>query len=353
MGGGGAERQLAYLATELPRLGWNVHVALLQRGSNWARLEASGARIHQLDAWNGYDPRLFLRLRSLMAALRPDIVQVWLPQMEVHGGLAALFSQRPFVLCERSAAAYRPGLKYQLRLRMARRASAIVSNSAGGGAHWCEELGDDVRRYVIPNGVPLQEIAEAAAMPLPGIDGHLDAPLILFAGRFERVKNIDTLLRALSILLGRRRVRVLCCGEGALRGQLDRWARDQPDGRAIVTGYQPQLWGLMKRATVVVSPSWFEGRPNVVLEAMACGVPLVVSDIPAHRELLDESSAMFVPPASGAGLARAIETLIDDQAGARARAAMARQRAASFELSTVARQYADMYHEILAGDGAR
>ena len=47
----------------------------------------------------------------------------------------------------------------------------------------------------------------------------------------------------------------------------------------------------MKSAAALVSPAIFEGSPNVVLEGMACGVPLVVSDIPEHRELLEDSAA--------------------------------------------------------------
>ena len=64
--------------------------------------------------------------------------------------------------------------------------------------------------------------------------------------------------------------------------------------RVRLVGFVPDAWAWMKRASVLVSPSLFEGHPNVVLEAAACGCPLVVSDIPAHREFLDGENAVLV-----------------------------------------------------------
>jgi glycosyl transferase family 4 len=94
MGGGGAERQLTYLAAELVRIGWRVHVAVTRRGPNWARLERSGAIIHEVPARGSYDARVFLRLRRLIADIKPDVVQVWLLQLEILGGLAASAGRR-------------------------------------------------------------------------------------------------------------------------------------------------------------------------------------------------------------------------------------------------------------------
>ncbi len=60
------------------------------------------------------------------------------------------------------------------------------------------------------------------------------------------------------------------------------------------------VWALMKKASVFVSLSAYEGCPNTVMEAMACGCPIIVSDIPEHREILDEQSALFVTRKFGA-----------------------------------------------------
>jgi glycosyltransferase involved in cell wall biosynthesis len=350
MGGGGAERQLTYLARGLADLGWRVHVALLRGGPNMARLEASGATIHTMGARSGYDPRLFVGLWSLTGRIGPAILQVWLPQMELHGGLAALTRGIPWVFSERaSAGAYPHGLKRRLRVAMARRSNAIVSNSSTGASHWRDELGNRVRRYVIPNAVPVREIAET-----PPDEAHRTSePLVLFAGRFEAQKNIGTLLDAIDLVRARRQLRVMCCGDGPLRSQIDAWIeRRGTEGTVRVAGYVAELWPVMKCAAMVVSPSLFEGNPNVVLEAMAAGVPLVVSDIAEHRELLDDASAHFVPARSAAALASAIDDVLARPDEARARAVRAMSRVAQYGLPVVARQYDAMYQEILSRPAA-
>jgi glycosyltransferase involved in cell wall biosynthesis len=124
------------------------------------------------------------------------------------------------------------------------------------------------------------------------------------------------------------------------------------ESRIDLRGYAPELWSLMKQATVFVSPSLFEGSPNVVLEAMACGVPLVVSDIPEHRELVDESSAQLVSPKSAPELAGAIEDVLGEPGPAAARAHLARERATQYGMPAIARRYDEMYHEVLSGQRA-
>ena len=104
MAGGGAERQLTYLARELATLGWDVHVALIRRGPNWLRLRESGATIHEVASSGSYDARKLQRLRRVIGAVQPDLIQVWLLQMEVFGGLAAMTTRTPWIFSERASA---------------------------------------------------------------------------------------------------------------------------------------------------------------------------------------------------------------------------------------------------------
>ena len=173
-------------------------------------------------------------------------------------------------------------------------------------------------------------------------------PIILNAGRFEPQKNLETFVRAMRLVGAERSVQALCCGDGSLRNRVERLIADEGLGSVIrLERYVTNLWGVMKRADAVVSTSLFEGSPNVVLEAMACACPLVVSDIPEHRELLDEETAIFVDPHGPRSVAEGILQVLSDRPAAARRAAAAQVRGERYSLASVARQYKDLYRELL------
>ena len=350
MAGGGAERQLTYLASEHVRAGWDVHVALIHAGPNFARLEKTGASIHRIHVLGNHDPFILWRLMQLVRRVQPDVVQCWLLQMEVFGGMAASLSGTPWVFSERSAPeAYPPGFKNWLRVKVASWATAIVSNSSIGDEYWRTRAAAGVKRVVIPNGLPLAEIASAPMVARDPIERPVAGALVLAAGRFESEKNLATLVRAIHLVPQTREMLALLCGDGSLRMAMGQMITNEGlDHRIRLSPFASDLWGLMKRADVLVSPSLFEGSPNVVLEAMACGCPLIVSDIPAHREILDDESAVFVNPTSPWQLAAAIDETLGDPVGRVRRARAAQERVQRHSLAVVAQQFADVYREVSA-----
>jgi glycosyltransferase involved in cell wall biosynthesis len=347
MEGGGAERQLTYLVGELHQLGVDVHVALVSRGPNWARLIATGATVHEMRARGPHDPFLFAQLFRTMRTVDPDLVQVWLRQMDVLGGLAAFALRKPLILTERtSRAAYPASVKHAARICIGRFASAIVANSEEGDRYWQGRANRRAPRYIIPNAIPVSEIAMAPPANEIVPPGR---KLVLFAGRLEPEKNIDTLLAALLLVLQHADFDAVFCGVGTLKPRIVEWIEDNRLAtRVRLIGYSPVLWGLMKRASVLISPSMFEGTPNVVLEAMACRCPLVLSDIPEHRALVDESTAILANPTSPVELASAIGTVLRNPDAAHARAEAAFSRVERFSPALIAQRYLDVYRTVLA-----
>lgn len=347
MDGGGAQIQLALLARRLIQSGHQVHVGILDRGLVFARLEESGVTIHQIDSSGNYDPFVVFGLMRLVKSLRPDLVHTWLTRMDVLGGAVALACDRPWVLSERASAPYyAKSLKNWARCQIAKRASAIVSNSVAGDSYWKAVVGEKVQRFVVPNGVPLDDIDRASGTSsIPQATG----PLVLYAGRFVAQKNVLGLVTALREVMDRSDAIAILCGEGALKldveQAIDRYALSN---RVQVAGYQHDIWSLMKRASVFVSVSLFEGHPNTVLEAMACGCPLVVSDIPEHREFLTESHAWIVNPHDPARIADAICQALTDPPEAQRRATAARTKVQEYSVSAAARRYEDVYRAVLS-----
>lgn len=349
LGNGGAERQLSYLGAQLSRMGHEVHVASSRGGTNLERFRAAGVEWHQLGGVCNRDPAIFFRLVRLMRKLRPDVVQTILTPMDIFGGAAALSTGTPWILKESSSAAlYGPGLRDRLRIALGRRARSIVANSAGGASYW-RSVGA-APLCVIPNGAPLEEIEEAVpGLPADQIlGGH--TRVLLFAGRLDAGKNVDNLIIALSRLADQLDFVAFICGDGPRRPRLERLAQDLGLAhRLIFTGYVSNLWTLMKRADAIVSLSRFEGCPNVVMEAMACGCPLVVSDIPAHREILDDSSALFVDPEEPLQAARAIMEILQCPVRSTERARAAQAKATQWAVEATSRQYERVYLRLLSG----
>ncbi|MDP1537827.1 MAG: glycosyltransferase [Burkholderiales bacterium] len=344
--GGGAERQLSLLAPELCRLGVDTHVAYVHPGVNLAPLLASPVNLHPLACSGNHDPRILLKLLRLIRDCRPDVVQTWLPQMDILAGVAAKLTATPFVLSERSSAmAYGSGWKNRLRKLVGHRSTAVVANSQSGVDYWGRQNGT---RRVIRNGLALQAIRSATPAQPETLGLPADARIVLFAGRLNAEKNVATLLQALEVVLERRpECAAVLFGQGPLHAPL-RAQVEAMRGRKRVrlADFTPDLWRWMRRASAFVSVSHFEGNPNTVLEAMAIGCPLVVSAIAQHREILDDTMARFCNPASSDDIAGAIDGVLSAPEQATKRAAAAIEAANAWSVERAARDYLDLYQEL-------
>ena len=174
LGGGGAERQLALLIPALQALGWNNHVAFARAGVNLEAIVNAGVPVTQVGPGAVGSIRTLLQVYRLVGRTRPQIVQTWLPHMDIVGGLAAKAHRARWVLSERtSSAAYDGSLGYRLREWLGRGADCVVANSDAGARLW-EELAPELRRITIPNAVPYDRIRVRTAAvrlqsPNPGL----------------------------------------------------------------------------------------------------------------------------------------------------------------------------------------
>jgi glycosyltransferase involved in cell wall biosynthesis len=348
---GGAERQLVYLATHWARTGREIHVAYLAGTPVPDGIVESGVHLHPISHASNYDPLLLGRLVRLIRRLRPDIVHTWLLQMDILGGVAALLTNTPWLLREPANAVFwTGGVKTRLRRWLGARADAIVSNSAGGDAYWAD-VNPAVQRFIIGNVVPVDEILAIPKAPAGSFGFSDGRPVIMSAGRLEEQKNFDVMIKGLTKVIDQVGAGAVIFGEGSLRDHLEALVHDcGMKGRILLPGAVPSIWGALKSARIFVSLSRYEGHPNVVLEAMACGCPLVVSDIPSHREFLDETTAVFVEQYEDPGaLAAAVLKVLGDGEGAlaRSRAAFARLDR-GYSVATISGKYAAAYETVVA-----
>ena len=229
---------------------------------------------------------------------------------------------------------YRRGLLptvYQQRLAALQHEAALII---------C--VSDFIRDRLLARGFPPEKLLvhrygveiDAERPEAPTGDGE---PYLLFAGRFVEKKGIGVLIDAVRALEAEGRcVRLLLVGDGPAAGELRQAAAGLK--KASFRGWLPnrELRGLMRRALAVCVPSVeaasgdAEGLPNVVLEAMAEGAPVVASRHAGIAEAVEDSgTGLLVPPGDAAALAAALRQLIDAPEMARAMGASARRVALS------------------------
>lgn len=194
-------------------------------------------------------------------------------------------------------------------------ADAVIAVSSG--------VAEDLRRTVpragpvwpVPNPVVTPELLEKARSP---VDHHWfgdpRAPVVLTAGRLAAQKDQPTLLRAFAAVRKARPARLMVLGDGPDRGRLAALAhelgiQDDVDFR----GFQPNPFAWMARARLFVLSSIYEGLPAALIEAMACGTPVVSTDCPSGpREILEGGRwGRLTPVGDWRALARAIRDTLD------------------------------------------
>jgi glycosyltransferase involved in cell wall biosynthesis len=227
-----------------------------------------------------------------------------------------------------------------------RRASALVANSRGL-RDLALRVDPRVRVQVIPNGVDVARFCPDRPDPL--VDETLR---LLFVGRLEPYKGIEVLLEALGHLRGHagRHLALDLVGDGSLRNRLPALARQLGlEGMVRFRGAVPpsQMPDVYRHADVFVLPSIVEGMPNVVLEAMASGLPVVATRVPGCDELVEVGRTGFlVPPGDSHGLADRIGRLAAHPDLRFAMSIDARDNAQRRSWNQVARAYLSIYEGI-------
>jgi glycosyltransferase involved in cell wall biosynthesis len=220
--------------------------------------------------------------------------------------------------------------------RALRRGAVVVTPTAAVAEEVADEYGLDAARLVVtPLGV--DDTWRQAIPPDPAWLAAHDLPerYLLFVGNREPRKNLGTLLAAYHHLVTSRAVGaphgvppLVLVGPAGWGEALD--TAGLPADAVRTPGYlaEPDLARVVAGAAALVLPSWYEGFGLPALEALACGTPVVASDLPAHREVLGDQ-AHLVPPDDPDALAAALAKALDDPGGEADRAAR-RTRAAGF-----------------------
>lgn len=296
---GGFPLRLARLAVGLRGRGVEPVVGCLaSRGPMHEYLESAGIETFSCDAGGRFDPKCIWRLAGHVRRINPDLIHSSL----FHANLAARLVGR----IDRCRPLVTGSVTIEIERRWHRVGEALtcgwsdvhVANSEAVAEHLRADLGFPPERVVvIPNGVSVDEVERAPAVDRRREGLAVDVPLVLWAGRMDPVKNLPLFIEIISAVAAQMEVQAVLLGDGPERGRVESLIqRRRLEGVVRLAPWSDNVWGWLKAADLLVFPSLTEGSPNVVLEAMASGCPVIASDEPACRELIEHDKHGWLCP---------------------------------------------------------
>ncbi len=348
----GAEKQMVLLAKGLPRDRFSVEAAALTRlGPLKAELAEAGVPVTLIKKPLKVDPFALARLIRFIRAKRFDVVQTWVFAANAYGRVAAHYAKTPVVVAaEMAVDLWKSRGHLAIDRFLAGWTDTVVGNSRAVVDFYQKAGIPENKLAMIYSGVNddppvVDRAAVRAEFGWPG-----DAPLVLFAGRLMPQKGVGDLLYALDLLQHvRPHVKTLIVGGGPLRQDLESLAHTFAlDDRVRFLGHREDVPRLLAAADMLVLPSLYEGLPNVVLEAMRFGKPVIATAAPGTTEVVAHGeTGLLVPLNSFQEMARAIRALVDDPARAQALGQAGRARVdAEFTVSSMIDQFANLYETL-------
>ena len=331
---GGSQRQLAALGAGLARRGHEVAVVVLYGGGALESMLAdSGARlltIGKSGRWNVLRP--FAQLRAMIRHENPDVLYAFLPTQTTIAALLLPSRSRTRLVfgirasgVELSRYDTLSALTYKTEAWLARRADLIITNAAAVRADAIARGMPADRIVVVPNGIDTERVrpdAEAGRAWRQQWRIPEDAFVVGCVARLDPMKDHDNLLAAAARFTeDHADACIVCVGDGAadyLDGLRQRAAALGLTSRVIWTGETKDVRAAYNGFDIATLASAFgEGFPNVIGEAMACGVPVVTTDVGDARAIvgtLGEVVPARDPQALSAGWARLRQRLRNDPA---------------------------------------
>lgn len=322
---GGAERQLVTLAKSLHELSYFVLVAVFySEGPLEKDLREAGVQVVILDKRGRWDVFPFLwRLVRLVWREKPDIIQGYLPVPNLLTILLKpLFPRIRMVWGVRASNMdlsrydWLARLVFRIECFFSRFADLIIVNSNAGRNYHLKHGFPESKMVVIPNGIDTEQFkpdfaARARLRAEWGIKEH--EKLIGIVARLDPMKDHPTFLRAAAILAKEREdVRFVCVGDGPepYSSEMKELSRECGlEGKLIWTGVCNDMPAVYNALDIVSSSSYGEGFPNVVGEAMACGVPCIVTDV-GDSALIVGETGIVVPPKNSQTLANGLMVML-------------------------------------------
>lgn len=361
LGEGGADRVTITLLRHLDRQTVRPSLVLVKRDGTL--IDEIPKDIPVIDLGASRLRFSWLRLASVLRREKPDVLFSTSSGGNLVAALAhriAFDPNRRLVLSERNTfsqvrrekrAPWLPVVA--MTRRFYSRADRIIAVSEGVAKDLIQTLAlPEGLVTAIHNPVVDEELYELSEQPVDHPWVQQGTPIVLAVGRLVPQKDYPLLLRAFARIRERRRVRLIVLGEGESRRSLERLAerlgvRDDVD----FAGFKKNPFTYMRNCTVFVLSSRFEGLPGALIQAMACGAPVISTNCPSGpAEIISEGSSGFLVPVGDENrLTEALERLLDDESLRRAFSEAGRKAASAFAVDSMVRHYEEELLSVTPG----
>lgn len=350
----GAEKQLTLLASGLPADEFDVRVIALTRGGPYAEvLREQEIPLDVLGKRFKFDPVTFYRLKRTIKDWQPDILHTWLFAANTYGRLVAGGKNAPKVIVsERCVDSWKARWQLWFDQKLIPRTDLLVGNSRSV-IDFYRGLGvPEERLRVVHNGIDVPEpVTPDRQQLLQELNLPGDARVVGYVGRLAKQKRIKDLLWCVELLSSlEEKIHLVIIGDGPERDNLQQFAHDtKNDDRIHFLGHHPNPARFFPVMEVFWLASDFEGLSNSMMEAMAAGIPIVASDIPANRELvLPDKTGYLVPVGDSVAFAKQTDIFLkDSEKRARFGAAGKERIRREFSIAAMTEAYAGLYREVL------
>jgi len=311
LGVGGTERQLVVLAKGLHERGYTVVVVVFYaNGVLEQELHENGIPVYDLRKSGRWDLLSFyIRTIWVIRKLKPGVIYGFLSTPNILGVLLRpIFPRIRIVWGVRSSIVdlsrydRLSRLSYRVECWLSRFANLIICNSHAGLEYAAKHGFPRERMTVIPNGIDITRFKpDVAARERIRAEWGITENVILIGlvARLDPMKDFPTFLEAAAILAHERPdVRFVCVGDGPLlyQRELHQLANKlELDGQLIWVGLRQDMPAVFNALDIASSSSYGEGFSNTIAEAMACGVPCVVTDV-GDSALIVDNTGEVVPP---------------------------------------------------------
>lgn len=363
--GGGAERNVVNLLNNLDREKYDLSLVLGKRQGVFLNKIPRYVSLVDFGLKSSYSLGLFLKLIRYFQKENNDLFVSAFPRFNIINLLAKIFSRSKIkiIITEHTTLSFLPFTARLLSHRLFARfpfpyliksiypqADAIICVSRGIASDLSKIIHCPEKIKVIYNPITEGRIKELAKEPVNHpwfINSRV--PIILAVGRLAKTKDYPSLLRAFKMVLAEKPARLVILGEGSEKNKLEKLARKLGLSKNITfLGFQQNIYKYIKRASIFVLSSFQEGFGNVIVEAMACGTPVVSTDCPSGpREIIRHGENGFlVPVADEEILASTILKVLDNSDLSQKFSKEGRKRAEDFSIEKSVREYEQVFDKI-------